>query len=778
MRNRYSLYTFLTLSIIVAVGIIMSIFATYRYIDTKERIIKDMKDISHLTIDALKNNVQTYIEAYSPNEYEKLIHHQMSNKNISAIVVEDYNMGRILGQEAYISGKIIDSKQNIVDYNNDSTQQKLLSNSFYVIEKDIENLDKIKLGKISLYLSDYYMKLALENVIIENIISSIAISLILIITLFVVIRFLILEPVSKIVSTIHENSSEDGIPTVDIPTHGSKEIYTLSTTMNNMINTIRSSRQTLEESEKRYISLLDSMMEFVFIKDTNLRYIVVNKALKDFFHLDYKDIIGKTDLELMDNANSKACLKSDQDVLHDGKLITSEELIGDQIYETHKFPVPLDSNRIGIGGFIVNITEKKAQESQILEAKNKLEVTIAASKIGIWEWDLRNDLIMWDKNCYEMLGYKSDEFPLNFKKWSSLVHPDDLDSSNKSMRLQLIEKDVFSIELRYKKADDSWIWVEGRGKVVAKDSYGNVVKIVGTHLDITKIKEYENILKEEVARTTKELNDLNINLQERVAFEVEKNRKQDAMLQQQSRLAAMGEMMGNIAHQWRQPLSAITTAISSLKLKEEFGILEPNDIKDANDYILNQAEFLSKTIENFRNFFRKDQPKKKFALSEAINNTLGIIKASYDNNFVILDTQLDDSLYYIGSENLLSQVLLNILSNAKDALVSNNIEDKHVCITLIKKDEDTCKITIKDNAGGVNDDIKDRIFDPYFTTKHPSQGTGLGLYMSSQILHNHFNGTVKVINTTDDFGTGACFTIEFPLINEENPEDNVLTPNS
>jgi PAS domain S-box-containing protein len=777
MKNRYSLYTFLTLGIVIAVGLIMSIFATYRYIDTKERIIKDMKNISYLTIDSLKNSVQTYIEAYSPSEYEKLILNQMSNKNILAIVVEDYNMGKILAQEAYISGKIVDLKRNVVDYDSKNKKHlELVTKSFYQIEQPILDSNHNKLGKITLYLSDYYMKLELENVIIGNVISSIAISVLLIITLFVAIKLLILKPISNIVATILQNSAKDGIPISTIPTHGSKEIYTLSNTMNNMIDTIRTSRQTLEEREKRYSSLLDSMMEFVFIKDSNLRYIVINKALKDFFNMDYKDIIGKTDLELMDSENSKACLKSDQDVLQEGKAITSEETIGNQTYETHKFPVPLDADHMGIGGFIVNITDKKAKDLQILEAKNKLEVTIAASKIGIWEWDIKKDVIIWDKNCYEMFGYKHNEFTLNYEKWSSLVHPEDIQNSNNDIQLQLLTHDTFSIEFRYKKADGSWTWVEGRGKVILKDTDGKPIKLVGTNLDITKIKEYENILKEEVSKKTKELNDLNLTLQERVAVEVEKNRKQDAMLQQQSRLAAMGEMMGNIAHQWRQPLSAITTAISSLKLKEEFGILEPNDIKDANDYILNQADFLSKTIENFRNFFRKDQPKKQFALSEAINNTLGIIKASYDNNFIILDTILDDSLYYTGSENLLSQVLLNILSNAKDALVSNNIEDKHVCITLMKKNDNSCKITIKDNAGGVKDDIKDRIFDPYFTTKHPSQGTGLGLYMSSQILRNHFNGTVKVVNTSDEFGTGACFIIEFPLINvEEAKEGEIVT---
>ncbi|MEJ5169151.1 MAG: hypothetical protein WHU93_08275, partial [Arcobacteraceae bacterium] len=112
MNNRYSLYTFLTLGIVVAVSLVISLFATYRYVETKERIINDMVNTSHLTIDALKNNIQTYIESYSPNEYENLIINQMSNKNILAIIIEDYNMGKILSKESYISGKILDSNLN------------------------------------------------------------------------------------------------------------------------------------------------------------------------------------------------------------------------------------------------------------------------------------------------------------------------------------------------------------------------------------------------------------------------------------------------------------------------------------------------------------------------------------------------------------------------------------------------------------------------------------------------------------------------------------------
>ncbi|MFA6685604.1 MAG: ATP-binding protein, partial [Arcobacteraceae bacterium] len=280
------------------------------------------------------------------------------------------------------------------------------------------------------------------------------------------------------------------------------------------------------------------------------------------------------------------------------------------------------------------------------------------------------------------------------------------------------------------------------------------------------IIELNQNLEKIVKERTKELNILNENLELKIAEEVEKNRQKDVILQQQSRLAALGEMIGNIAHQWRQPLSAITSAVSGLQLKDEFGTLEPNDIKDTNDVVIKSAQFLTNTIENFRNFFRKDQPKKLFHVAQTINDTIGIIKASYDNNFINLNVKLDETIETFGTENLLAQVLLNIFSNAKDALVHGNHENKQVSINLAKE-KNNIVITIKDNAGGVPKEFMEKIFDPYFTTKHQSQGTGLGLYMSTQIIQNHFNGNIKVKNIKDEYGQGACFTIIFPTMNKD-----------
>ncbi|MEJ5168256.1 MAG: ATP-binding protein, partial [Arcobacteraceae bacterium] len=422
------------------------------------------------------------------------------------------------------------------------------------------------------------------------------------------------------------------------------------------------------------------------------------------------------------------------------------------------------------GGAIVvfrDITLQKKQEEELSKKNDKLKLTIESSHIGIWEWDLVKDVIVFDKNIFDILEYDRG-FVLNRKSFFDMVHTSDLFRLKGVFNNELIFNDEFKIEIRVQRVDKSYAWVEVRGKIIQKDKNGDPMQLIGTFNDITHIKEYEEILEDEVKQKTKELETINKNLEYMISQEVEKNRQKDILLQQQSRLAALGEMIGNIAHQWRQPLSAITAAISGLKLKFDLGIMEPCDVEEINNHVMQNARFLSSTIENFRNFFKQDMEKKTFVVSDVLEDSIKIIKAAYDSNFIKIEKQIDKTVHYYGSDNMLSQVVLNILSNAKDAFnnQSNNV-DKEVFV-LLYRDGDDIFIKIKDNAGGISDEIKDKIFDPYFTTKHQSQGTGLGLYMSTQIIRNHFGGDIKVDNVGEETKKGASFEISFPFFEDEN----------
>jgi signal transduction histidine kinase len=279
-------------------------------------------------------------------------------------------------------------------------------------------------------------------------------------------------------------------------------------------------------------------------------------------------------------------------------------------------------------------------------------------------------------------------------------------------------------------------------------------------------KESEKLLESK----SMELWELNNSLKDRVADEISKNREKEEFLSQQSKLASMGEMIGNIAHQWRQPLSAITSTASSINLQIDLGIVSEDDIKTELTNIINKAQFLSDTIEDFRNFFKTDNKKDIFDTKDILDSIKTIITSSYKHHNITMVDEVSGDLRCFGLKGELSQVLINIFNNAKDILVEKNIENRFVKVVFYEQNN-YIKIRIYDNAGGIPQDILPKIFDPYFTTKHQAQGTGIGLYMSREIIHNHFDGTIKAYNRHFEIQNnryyGACFKVEIPKNLEE-----------
>ncbi len=245
-----SLYVTLGIIIVSTVSVIMSLQSTYGYIATKSEIINEMKHSSKVTIDSLKKNITNLMLSYSINEYDNLIRNEMIHHSHFSIVVEDYNMGKILGEKAYISGKIKDNSGEIIDFDSKSEHQKQQLEACFYSDKDyIVNLLGEKIGSLTIYISNESMNVVLNKIIRDTITNSIAISLLLIISLLITIRLFILKPISNIISVIG-NSDKDGIPIELIPNHGASEISALSTTMNYMVSSIRGSRIKLKEQHK------------------------------------------------------------------------------------------------------------------------------------------------------------------------------------------------------------------------------------------------------------------------------------------------------------------------------------------------------------------------------------------------------------------------------------------------------------------------------------------------------------------------------------------------
>lgn len=265
---------------------------------------------------------------------------------------------------------------------------------------------------------------------------------------------------------------------------------------------------------------------------------------------------------------------------------------------------------------------------------------------------------------------------------------------------------------------------------------------------------------QQLKKRNKELDDLTQNLQEKVEEGIALNKVKEKKIFEQLKMSQMGELIGNIAHQWRQPLSVISTATSGMKLKKELKVLTDESFHDYSESILNNVTFLSKTIDEFRDYIKESHRQKEVIIQERVKMALSMVESACNLEGIhIIEEHMDENpirfRLIIGE---LLQVLISLLNNAKEALMQSKKKNKFIKYGVYK-DEYRILITIEDSGGGIDKNIMDKIFNPYFTTKHKSQGTGIGLYTSYDIISNHLNGKLYVQNTKD----GAKFFIELPV---------------
>ncbi len=269
---------------------------------------------------------------------------------------------------------------------------------------------------------------------------------------------------------------------------------------------------------------------------------------------------------------------------------------------------------------------------------------------------------------------------------------------------------------------------------------------------------YADIITKDLRDKTKELEELNFSLEKKINEAVEEHSKKDKVMAQQAKLAAMGEMVGSIAHQWRQPLNALAMRIQFLEDDFKDGVIDEPYIEEHSVENMKLVNFMSKTIDDFRNFFRIDKIKKEFCIVKALDSVQNLISSQLENNNIKIEITGDENCKIVGFESELQQVIMNLISNSKDVFIEKKQDDGKITI-IVKKDNDDVLIILTDNAGGIPKDTISRIFEPYFTTKEEGKGTGLGLYMSKMIIEDNMNGTLIVENTDD----GALFKLRLGL---------------
>ncbi len=402
-----------------------------------------------------------------------------------------------------------------------------------------------------------------------------------------------------------------------------------------------------------------------------------------------------------------------------------------------------------------NEIELKTQEleektEQLAKQKKLFETMFYESSDGIVLIKLSNqDLVDCNEVAYRLLGYKNKEEFLLLKPID--VVP--LNQPNGDISLDIvfnmlelaINEGSSNFELLHKKKDDSFIWLE---VLVTPINLGDEELLHIVWRDIQKRKIMEE-----------ELNFLTHSLEEKVKLEVKKNEEKTKQLIQQSRLAQMGEMISMIAHQWRQPLTAISATTNNLLIRMLIDEkIDKKELEFEISLISDYSQHLSMTIDDFRNFFKSDKKKTVTSLERVIENSISIARNSLEANEISLytDFNANKELKLFATE--VNQVILNLMKNAEDAILENLIENGSIHIKTYVEDLNVV-VEIMDNAGGINKQIMDKIFDPYFSTKKEKEGTGLGLYMSKIIINDHCNGKLSVFNTD----LGASFKIEIPF---------------
>ncbi|MGA1938910.1 ATP-binding protein [Arcobacter sp. YIC-310] len=383
--------------------------------------------------------------------------------------------------------------------------------------------------------------------------------------------------------------------------------------------------------------------------------------------------------------------------------------------------------------FLKNNTKRYLSDS-LLKSYNKLKETSTKlteatklANIGVWKWDLKTNIYDWNDEMYKIYEINTKNKSSNFKVWEKTLHKDDIEKVKDKLNHCIAFGNKFQSTFRIR-TKKGLKYIKASGMTVY-NKYNEPLYMIGVNYDITNIKEYE---------------------------------LQQVKLLEQSKMASLGEMIGNIAHQWRQPLSVISTASTGLKLQKQMNILTDKLLYEELESINKSVKYLNDTIEIFRNFIKEEKEYKKVIIQDKINETFELSKATLLNNHIKLISNINDiediEIKMVSGE--LSQVLINIINNAKDVFKERKIKEPVIEILLKKIKNDKILITIQDNAGGISDDIIEHIFEPYYTTKHQSQGTGLGLYMSYKIITESLKGKLYVENSKE----GARFCIELPLL--------------
>ncbi|MBF0537224.1 MAG: PAS domain S-box protein [Nitrospirae bacterium] len=389
--------------------------------------------------------------------------------------------------------------------------------------------------------------------------------------------------------------------------------------------------------------------------------------------------------------------------------------------------------------------DRKKMEDQLRLSEERYRTILNTSIDGFEIVDFERRLVFVNGSFCDMIGYSQEELlQMRVNDFEAIESPEE----TQGRIMTLMEHGGHRFESQHRRKD---------GRIVDVEISINLLK--DSNLFFTFIRDIT-----ERKRMEKQLRDLNANLMSLVKKEIAKRQAHEQMLRQQSKMAAIGEMMGIIAHQWKQPLNVISLIMQGLVVTHGLGELDDKKIEDVFASIMGQIRFMVDTMDDFRDFLRPSKAKVRFDVKTAIDELISMFGYIFSKNAINVNLKADQVLKLTtnGYPNEFKQVILNILNNAKEAIISRHNTDANLQGQIdvdITNDDNKGQIVIliRDNGGGIPSDVMDRIFEPYFTTKG-AEGTGIGLYMSKTIIETNMDGSL----TARGIDGGTEFTITLP----------------
>ncbi|WP_139488575.1 PAS domain-containing sensor histidine kinase [Brevibacillus dissolubilis] len=352
-------------------------------------------------------------------------------------------------------------------------------------------------------------------------------------------------------------------------------------------------------------------------------------------------------------------------------------------------------------------------------------------------------------------GISPEEVVLDPACWLKKIHPED-EAKVLAVMSELQETDRLNISFRIIGPAGEVKWIYSKSRVI-RDQNQKPLRIVGINTDMTKEKATEA----KMQTMMRELSILNGILEQRVQDEVQKNREKDHLLIHQSRFAAVGEMIGHIAHQWRQPLNSIGLIIQDVKEAYEYGEIDQEYLEESTRESMRLIKHMSDTIDDFRNFFNPNKEKYVLSPAEMVRRGVSIFNPEIKHGEINVTYDIQDDLRIVGNPNEFNQVLLNFFQNSKQAFQERKTQEKEIHIVGFEYCGQVV-IQFEDTAGGIPEEIIGKVFDPYFTTKQ--EGTGIGLYMCKTIVEENLGGKIAATNTE----RGALLTLFLPMYQPES----------